>query len=234
MAELKDSGQRREFSTGAVRDMGAGKGRCDLLPMDVCARFLVHKPNLDWGCNSFLGYMEAFQDTGDTEHLFGALDEVSKEYFSSKPDCLLEVAKHFEDGARKYDDNNWRLGIEAKVYIDSGVRHYLKLQAGWDDEPHDRATVWNLLCCIWTVENKPELNSYVRPGQAKVSTPKNTPKVDIGMPQEVIDWCLRECPPNECALCACDISECEQEQLRAKKELNEENRAKERAEREEK
>lgn len=31
MTEIKDSGERREFSTGAVRDMSAGKGRFDLL-----------------------------------------------------------------------------------------------------------------------------------------------------------------------------------------------------------
>lgn len=30
--ELLDSGNRREFSTGAVRDMSEGKGRFDLLP----------------------------------------------------------------------------------------------------------------------------------------------------------------------------------------------------------
>lgn len=29
---IKDSGTRREFDTGAVRDMAEGKGRCDLLP----------------------------------------------------------------------------------------------------------------------------------------------------------------------------------------------------------
>lgn len=30
---LKDSGERRKFSSGAVRDMAAGKGRFDLLPL---------------------------------------------------------------------------------------------------------------------------------------------------------------------------------------------------------
>lgn len=29
---IKDSGTRRQFETGAVRDMQEGKGRCDLLP----------------------------------------------------------------------------------------------------------------------------------------------------------------------------------------------------------
>ena len=33
MSELKDSGTRREFTTGAVRDVADGKGRCDLLPL---------------------------------------------------------------------------------------------------------------------------------------------------------------------------------------------------------
>ena len=32
MSILKDSGNRREFETGAVRDMAEGKGRYDLLP----------------------------------------------------------------------------------------------------------------------------------------------------------------------------------------------------------
>lgn len=37
MADLKDSGCRREFDSGAVRDIQEGKGRCDLLPLDVVA-----------------------------------------------------------------------------------------------------------------------------------------------------------------------------------------------------
>ena len=41
MSEIKDSGNRREFSTGAVRDMAEGKGRCDLLPLDVISDLFV-------------------------------------------------------------------------------------------------------------------------------------------------------------------------------------------------
>jgi hypothetical protein len=32
---ILDSGHRREFESGAVRDIQEGKGRCDLLPLDV-------------------------------------------------------------------------------------------------------------------------------------------------------------------------------------------------------
>ena len=35
MAKLKDSGERRQFESGAVRDISEGKGRCDLLPLDA-------------------------------------------------------------------------------------------------------------------------------------------------------------------------------------------------------
>ena len=37
---IKDSGARRHFNTGAVRDIAEGKGRCDLLPLDAVAAIL--------------------------------------------------------------------------------------------------------------------------------------------------------------------------------------------------
>lgn len=40
--ELHDSGTRQEFSTGAVRDRQAGKGRFDLLPPMALARLARH------------------------------------------------------------------------------------------------------------------------------------------------------------------------------------------------
>jgi hypothetical protein len=73
---------------------------------------------------------------------------------------LLEVAKHFEDGAKKYGENNWQKGIPVRCYIDSAVRHYMKYSRGDTDEPHDRAFCWNLLCAIWTCKHMPELNDY--------------------------------------------------------------------------
>ena len=78
-------------------------------------------------------------------------------YFSIDP---TKIAKHFEDGAKKYGDNNWRKGIPVKFYIDSGVRHYLKFKRGDTDEPNDRAFVWNMLCAIGTVMNHTEVDDY--------------------------------------------------------------------------
>lgn len=41
-APIKDSGERTEFSTGAVRDMHAGKGRMDLLPWHAIIEVSKH------------------------------------------------------------------------------------------------------------------------------------------------------------------------------------------------
>lgn len=41
-AEIADSGNRRAFDSGAVRDMAEGKGRCDLLPASAILRLARH------------------------------------------------------------------------------------------------------------------------------------------------------------------------------------------------
>ena len=69
-----------------------------------------------------------------------------------------ELSIHYEDGARKYEPNNWKKGLPVHCFIDSGLRHYFKWLRGDEDEPHDRAFVWNLVGAIWTMENKPEFN----------------------------------------------------------------------------
>ena len=102
---LKDSGNRREFESGAVRDMQEGKGRCDLLPAVA----------------------------------------------------LLRLAKHYENGANKYDDRNWEKGIPISVMVDSAMRHLLKYMDGQTDEDHLVAVAWNILGAMWMEEKMPEL-----------------------------------------------------------------------------
>lgn len=42
VAALKDSGQRRDFGTGSVRDVRDGKGRYDLLPVQAIREVAQH------------------------------------------------------------------------------------------------------------------------------------------------------------------------------------------------
>ena len=41
--EIKDSGDRTQFDTGAVRDMHTGKGRMDLLPWEASVNATVKR-----------------------------------------------------------------------------------------------------------------------------------------------------------------------------------------------
>lgn len=96
--EVKDSGTRRDFSTGANRDCGTGKGRYDLLPC-----YAIHR-----------------------------------------------LARHFENGALKYEERNWEKGIPLHCYIDSAMRHLFRYLSGSRDEDHMAAAAWNALCFIET------------------------------------------------------------------------------------
>jgi hypothetical protein len=96
--EVKDSGKREEFKTGAVRDIQVGKGRFDLLP--------VH--------------------------------------------AITRLAKHYENGAVKYGESNWRKGIPLNRYLDSALRHLFRFMDGERDEDHAIAAAWNILCLVET------------------------------------------------------------------------------------
>lgn len=214
---VKDSGDRREFASGAVRDMQAGKGRCDLLPLSELSTLII---NMDtereyiktilavniysdsWIFRHFNNAVNALNmaktDVDDktiekisdeiVESLYMALEiflvhfykypEYNNEtwqkttlydFLSSIPadneeaikyhinyivySAILDLAKHFEAGASKYGDNNWRKGIPINVFIDSAIRHFCKFMRGDTDEPHDIAFMWNVICCIWTINN---------------------------------------------------------------------------------
>lgn len=145
---IKDSGQRREFESGAVRDIAEGKGRCDLLPLDVVEVMVDCSP---------LIYIHYYIDTGEVNHLYSAMNLfIDKSYDGNRAHAALEASKHFEDGARKYGERNWEKGIPIHCYIDSAVRHLLKYLRRDKDEDHARAYLWNIMCAIWTHENKPE------------------------------------------------------------------------------
>ena len=104
---IKDSGNRREFETGAVRDVQEGKGRFDLMP---------------WA-------------------------------------ALMEVAKHCENGAKKYGEHNVDKGLPTSSFMDSAIRHLAKYIDGWTDEPHLISAAWNILWAIQTEIKHPELKN---------------------------------------------------------------------------
>lgn len=199
--QIKDSGEKREFQTGAHRDMAEGKGRCDLLPcMQVKAAFELAKKEVDvnerWTNedvnNKILellmcaleNLMSAVNDLKEKNDNDATTENILRTIYLSTAaeglrenmktgDCnnlslrsmfcygMMQVSKHYEEGANKYGPDNWKNGMPLHVYIDSGLRHLLKANSEMYDEPHIRATVWNLMGYLYTKENKPEMNDFL-------------------------------------------------------------------------
>lgn len=95
---LKDSGTRRDFATGSVRDAATGKGRYDLV----------------------------------------------------SPIALQLLARVLERGAVKYEARNWEKGQPVSVFFDCAIRHLYKHLAGWRDEDHLAAALWNVAGIVHT------------------------------------------------------------------------------------
>lgn len=160
MAEILDSGERREFDTGAVRDIAEGKGRCDLLPLDVIAQLVD---------DIVLSEIESYRQTGEVIYLYKALRWFIKKRYESPADAVLELSKHFEDGAKKYGEYNWQKGLPLSSFVNSGVRHYLKWLRGDEDERHDRAFMWNIVCLIWTKKHRADCTKDEREDKEKAA-----------------------------------------------------------------
>lgn len=148
---IKDSGERKEFESGAVRDMSDGKGYPVLMPLMVIGGWL-HEPMFcefeqleeymtinDWG--------EAIRTIGKIQEKFRSKAYVNRTAF------LIALSKHFENGMMKYSRDNWKKGIPYESYINSAIRHYVKWLDGFDDEDHAAAFLWNLSALEWSILN---------------------------------------------------------------------------------
>lgn len=154
MNVIKDSGDRTQFPTGAVRDLqGEDKGWFHLVPLDIVAELFSNDK-----VAVILRSIQWFVDTGDTFYLKQAIEYFAEYEETTISKLMMEVSIHYKDGAKKYSPHNWKKGIYISSYVSSMVRHLLKRIDGQEDERHDRAFVWNVLGAWWTMENKPEMD----------------------------------------------------------------------------
>ena len=155
---IQDSGNRREFESGAVRDMAEGKGRCDLLPLLDAANVIntLDVSNEAAFVYAILVDLSVCIDERKTfcdryQYAIKVLRSFSDLTEDSIYKMMLEVAIHYEEGAKKYDERNWEKGLPLWCFLDSAIRHLLKYLDGWTDERHDRAFVWNMLGFMFTL-----------------------------------------------------------------------------------
>ena len=65
--------------------------------------------------------------------------------------AIWELAKHCEEGAKKYGERNIDKGCPQHSLIDSAFRHLAKYDMGMTDEDHLRAALWNI---AWAVQQQ--------------------------------------------------------------------------------
>lgn len=141
--EIKDIGSRKEFITGVLKGIPEGKGNNALMLLDVLAAAYS---------DSILRLFYHFIKGGCASTLYGILELHGKGSMNSVYELIIELSKHFENGANKYGVDNWKRGINTSSYVDSAIRHYCKWKDNQKDENHEIAFVWNVVCCIWTCE----------------------------------------------------------------------------------
>ena len=64
--------------------------------------------------------------------------------------ALDRLAKHYENGAVKYGDNNWKKGQYLMRYLSSALRHLTKWAMGFREEDHLAAALFNIAAIIET------------------------------------------------------------------------------------
>ena len=75
------------------------------------------------------------------------------------PRFLWELADHFEVGAMKYDDHNWKKGYKWSLSYDALQRHIHEWAMGesrdTDTKSHHLiAAAWHCICLWWFENNK--------------------------------------------------------------------------------
>lgn len=154
--QILDSGNRRQFAGGGVRDMAEGKGACHLLPLDIVAEVYDYAQNVvdvTFSPQKIFRNMNAYLWENNTDGILDNIVSFAIWHFKNLETAMLEVAIHYENGSKKYTPNNWRRIGETDTFVDSATRHFLKFLRGDQDEPHDRAFLWNLLGLLWTDKN---------------------------------------------------------------------------------
>lgn len=112
------------------------------------------------------------------------------------PYGLSRVAIWYELGARKYNRRNWEKGVSVNRCFRSLLRHAFKYIAGWQDEDHLAAVVWNALAIMhfeqilhhipkefeWDLETRnPDSDSWVQ------ETRKYYPYMGISLEPDNLD-----------------------------------------------
>lgn len=208
---IKDSGTRRTFNTGAVRDMQDGKGRNDLLHPGVMLfilRWVTTNP-LQADTKELMQlrakeYLYAWYEGNPCKVELPTIANLALAYMCACHMLLgnglhktlsplqmfvtgtVELSKHYEKGAKKYGDHNWSKGIPSISFYDSAHRHLDKDILGLIDEPHIEAMMFNIVGLIYNHLYRKDLEVKIYEGGKRKQDDNGCSKSD-GTPAYQVD-----------------------------------------------
>lgn len=96
-----------------------------------------------------MGHEFKIKDSGNRESFIsGAVRDTTEgkgRYDLLPTRAIRRLAVHYENGAKKYGDDNWLKGMPMRRMAESAMRHVFKAVEGQTDEDHFIAAAWNLL-----------------------------------------------------------------------------------------
>ena len=139
--EIKDSGERREFETGSVRDRAVGKGLPALISAPLMCEYFAHFASSDFN-DEIIGLYKILADGAWPRAItiFNSLINYHGFYNATK-----RLSIQLEMGAIKYGTRNWEKGQPMESYVNSALRHIFAMLDGKDDEDHYAAALFNVM-----------------------------------------------------------------------------------------
>jgi hypothetical protein len=143
---------------GSGARYNAGKPPMELLPLRCVVRYIAYRSDITLSAEqrvavACLDRLAVWQETGDTTVLVGALDGLT--------DPLVDAARVFEYGRKKYASWNWAKGMAWSVPFACAVRHLLAILDGEKTDPesghpHEGHVACNLMMLITYADTYPE------------------------------------------------------------------------------
>lgn len=176
--DIKDSGERRDFESGAKRDVDYDKPRFDLIPMTALQKIIEYYPDTQKlviesdGLNDedksrlvSLGFL--WGATADEKLLLEiawiSLQAIQRQeddcflrvhyqlhggFHLISPNTYMRIANHYGGGAKKYDPWNWSKGMPLSVFHASLMRHIFAIIKNKTDEDHFSAIFFNVAAIL--------------------------------------------------------------------------------------
>lgn len=161
--EIKVDGEFHQFEGGGIRYTKDGKGRFDLIPADALVGFInyvEYELEVSEHINGLRDVADLIVNYANRDFKNAILgvtlrkycidsDEIGKnEVWNAVVVMPKDLAIHFQKGAEKYGENNWKNGIPQWSFEDSGFRHLCQYLNDETDEPHWISSIWNMMCWL--------------------------------------------------------------------------------------